>query len=646
MRRVLTALGVGLSGLLLLAAAALVLLPADRVARIAAQQIGLATGREVAISGDVSMTIWPVLGASVEGLEIGNADWARQGPMLSARNAALGVDVAALLRGEIRITHIDMQSPVVRLESRADGRANWTFDDAGGSTTPEAERSPDAAPSKLHIARIELRDATLIHGAEGADPVSYEAVDLALDWPDPDGPAQMDAVLRPAGTPVTAALQITGFARFLAGERQPVALSLAAGAGQASLRGAADMSGAASGDLSITATDTAGFLAALALPSPALPEGLGRSLDLRAGLELSAARVLCLTDMVADLGGNTLRGSLRAALEGVPRITASLSTDSLDLARAGTGGTSGSGAGAGAAGAAAQGWSTAPLDASGLSAFNGEITLAAQSVRLGALTFGRTRAVLTNERARMVFALSEVAAYGGALTGQFVINNRSGLSVGGDLTGRGIGLGGLLSDLAGLSRLTGAADASVEFLGVGGSVDAIMRSLRGSGRVAAGAGTIRGIDLDRLMRSGQGTGGTTVFDSLTASFALDDGVLGNDDLLMSLPNYEARGAGRVDLGAQTLDYLFTPKALRGNEGRGVAIPVRVRGPWAAPQIVPDLEAVVDLNFSEEKSRVQDKARDAVGERLGVERQEGQSLEDAIEDKLEEGLRDGLRRLFD
>lgn len=642
MRRLITALGIALTGLLLLLAVGFVLLPAERVARIAADQMARATGREVTISGDVSMSFWPVLGASVGGLEVGNAEWADAGAMISARGAAIGVDAGALLRGEIRLTHIEAQSPTIRLESRADGRANWVFTDASGAASVEASPSPGTAPQPISIERLDIRDATLIYDAEGSDLVTLAGVDVALSWPDPTGAVQIDAALRPAGDVVTVRSEIEQFAELLVGAPSALRTTLETSAGQAAFDGTVTLSGAVKGALSLQSSDTARFLSALALPALDLPQGLGRQLDLKTGLDLRTDRTLSLTDLAADLGGNSLRGAAQIDLNGTPQIDADLRADALNLTQ-----TPAVGSGSASSGSAsAAGWPTAPIDASGLSAFNGTIRFAAQSIQLDTLTLGPTRATLRNERARMVFALDQVAAYGGSVQGQFVMNNRSGLSVGGTLTGSGLGLEGLLSDMADVTRLSGAANASVEFLGVGQSVDAIMRSLRGAGQISTSSGTIRGLDLDRLMRSGQGAGGTTVFDSLTASFATENGVLRNSDLLMSLPNYEARGEGQVDLGGQTLDYTFTPKALRGNDGRGIAIPVRVRGPWAAPRVEPDLEAMVDLNLAAEKDRLQEKAADEVGDRLGVTREEGQSLEDAIEDKVEDEIRKGLKSLFD
>ena len=177
-----------------------------------------------------------------------------------------------------------------------------------------------------------------------------------------------------------------------------------------------------------------------------------------------------------------------------------------------------------------------------------------------------------------------------------------------------------------------------------------MRSLSGQGTVRMGRGTIEGIDLDDLLGSFDVQGGTTVFDAMTASFAIDGGVLRNSDLAMLLPNFEATGAGEVNLGAQTLDYTVTPKALRVNKDRGLAVPVRISGPWSDPRIRADVSAAIDLNFREERKRAEERvkrqAEEKLEEELGIVRQEGQSVEDAVKDRVEDKLKEELLRLFD
>ena len=69
------------------------------------------------------------------------------------------------------------------------------------------------------------------------------------------------------------------------------------------------------------------------------------------------------------------------------------------------------------------------------------------------------------------------------------------------------------------------------------------------------------------------TGGTTIFEETTASFSMQDGVVSNDDLRMKLSLIEATGEGKIGLGQQNIDYLFTPIAAQARDGRGLALPV-------------------------------------------------------------------------
>lgn len=630
--------------IVLVAAVSLLFLPADKIAKLAADQIRLATGRNVTINGDVSMTLWPVLGVSAGGLEVGNADWARQGPMLTAENTTIGVDALALLKGEIHFTNIEATRPTIRLESRTDGRASWVFSDASGAAEIETETAPDRAPQAVLIERLKVSDATFIYDAEGADLVSYSGVDLTLDWPDRLGDAEINATLSPTGSDVDIAATISGFAGFITGQVQMVEATIKAAGGSVHFAGRGSTAGEVAGQVTLDLDSTDAFFAALALPQPGLPAKLGQSVKLSTELTLTPDRRLALRELDADFDGNRLRGAADISLNGIPEINAQLDAGALDLRSTTEGGGDGDNEPTG------QGWSKDPIDASGLAAFNGQIALTATSIDLGQFKLGKTRTLLRNERSRMVFELREVAAYEGALSGEFVVNNRSGLSMGGKLNARGLGMQGFLRDAIGLERLTGQADGELSFLASGGSVDALMNSISGNGVIKFGKGTITGFDLDRLMRSGQVGGGTTVFDALGATFTMDAGVLRNDDLLLKLSAYEARGEGVVGIAAQTIDYTFTPIALRAKSGAGIAIPVRIRGPWANPRIFPDLEAAIDLNFSEEKERLKEQAEDAlrkkIAKELNVSGDAAEDLEGAAQDKLEKKISKGLRKLFD
>jgi AsmA protein len=206
----------------------------------------------------------------------------------------------------------------------------------------------------------------------------------------------------------------------------------------------------------------------------------------------------------------------------------------------------------------------------------------------------------------------------------------------------------LLSDFAGITRLTGRGDLAVKFLGSGQSMAAIMNSLEGDGRIALGAGEIQGLDIEGMITnldpSYVGSGTKTVYDDLTASFALVAGDLLNDDLVLNSPYLKAEGKGRIGIGARDIDYRIKATALRAADGTGgVGVPVVIRGPWSAPSYALDLEALAQEKLDEELAKLEEEAKakaaaleadakaqlEAELERVtGGQVQDGESLEDA------------------
>jgi len=628
---------------------ALVFLPSERIAQIAADQLSKATGRAVTLSGETTLSLYPVLGVSTGSVEVANADWSGAEPMLRAESLKIGVAPIPLLSGEIRITGLEIAQPQIRLERAADGRVNWDLGVDGVAPSGQSDGGEPATSSRLALTldRALITAASLRYTDHGSGAVQeIRDMDFDLRWPDYEGRATFEAVLRQAGAPVNVAGHVDRLGASIDGEVTPVMALVDGPGGGAAFEGRAGATPQAQGRLDLDLSDTAAFLAALGLGSVDLPEGFGTRIYGGADVTLTEARQVAVRGMALDLGGNAISGSADIDFSGdVPRINADLDAGALDLSQA-----SGAGGGAGSGGGGDSGWSRAAIDASGLALANGAVALRADSIDLGDLKLDRTRLRITLDRSRAVVGLQEVRAYDGRVTGEFVANNRSGLSVGGDLSAEGIDLERFLGDAMDITRFSATASGTLQFLGVGQSVHAIMNSLSGEGRIGTGRGVISGIDLDRLMRSGEVTGGTTVFDEMSASFTMEDGNLYNRDLAMRLPLARATGEGRVGLGARDIDYLFTPVLLEGETRRGLAIPVRIRGAWADPRITPDLEKALDLNLREERKELEDQAEERLDrelrERLDLDTREGQSLEDAIREKVEDRALKSLRRLFD
>ncbi|MFU1479334.1 AsmA family protein [Roseovarius sp. C7] len=597
-----------------IAVGSILMLPSERIARIAADQIAQATGRKVEMTGETKVSFYPVLGISTGRTTVANADWSDKGPMFQADSFKVGVDPQALFGGAIRITGLEAVNPHILLQKDSSGRVNWEINVEGVSTTGGGTETAPAESSQLALtldrALITGAQLTYIDGEAGST-TQIKDVNFDMRWPSYTGEASIDASFRPAQEVVSITGRIARLDHLIDGAVSDFAVQIGTEGGQVDFNGQVSSQPQAAGRISAELADSSRFMTSLGLAPLDLPEGFGRKASVTGDLTYGEDGRLSLRNLTAGLDHNRLTGGVDLITSGArPRIEAQLDAGALDLSALAP--ESEGEAGAKEAGTAVDtGWSKAPIDASALGLADAQIALSAESVDLGTFNFGRTRVLATVDNSRAVFALKELAGYGGTVAGEFVANNRSGLSVGGNMTARGMDMEKLLTDAAGITRFATTGDMSLRFLGVGQSVHAIMNSLSGELSLGTGRGVISGFDLDKLMRSGDVTGGTTVFDEMSASFAIKDGNMQGDDLKMSMPLARATGTGRIGLGAQDLNYTFTPSLLEGDSRKGLAIPVRIKGPWANPKIYPDLEAAIDLNFKAEKEKLKDDAREEV-----------------------------------
>ncbi|TDK41239.1 AsmA family protein [Antarcticimicrobium luteum] len=621
-----------------LAVVGVLFLPSERIAQIAADQIEAQTGRAVRIEGGVRVSLWPVLGAETGPVTLANADWAGAEPLLRADGLAIGVDARALIGGTMRVTRIVARQPVLNLTTRADGLGNWVFANAAAAGTGGTAGTEGNAAAPVTLDRLELTGARLFYSDAGAAPVTLGPLDLNLDWPQGQDAADLTARLSQNGAVIELSARIGAMQGLLAGKVVPLTASAAVGKARLGFDGRASIAGDAAGRVTAESPDTAALMAALGLGAVDLPKGAGRSAGLSAEATFTTDGRLSLRDMTLVLDQNRITGAADVTLAATPTVIAELSAGALDLSALG-------GAGGSGGGGAEAGWSTAPIDAGALGLFDGSVRLSAQGIDTGSIRLGPTEASLTLERSRAVLKLQPATIFGGSLRGQLVANGRKGLSLRGDLKAENVDMTALLRDLAGIERLSGKGTASVEFLGSGASMDAIMRSLSGQGNLSVGRGVISGIDLDKLFRSGAVTGGTTVFDSLTASYRIEGGNLRNEDLLLLLSSFKVAGSGRIGIGARDLDYLITPTAFEGTDSAGLQVPMRVTGPWSNPRFRPDLDAASKARLEEQKDKLEQRAKEKLQEKLNLTIEDGQNAEEAIKDRLEDEAAKQLKKLL-
>lgn len=602
-----------LISLTVLLVGALFLLPADRIAGLAADQIKSTTGRDVRFEGRFKPSLWPQVGLSTDGFAISNTDWSETDDMVSAKALSVGLDLMSLIGGEVRVSQLELIEPIILLEKSADGQVNWALEgaeDAGAISAPQDTGGSSDVAVAIDNAIISGGTVRFVDHAAGTETL-IAGVNANLTLPEFSGPADLSMEALVNGQSVRAILSIGSFEGFLNGSIAPLKTALRIGEAKVDFEGRAGLSPvAAEGTLDADLSDIRALAAAAGQPAPSLPAGVGRVVKAKGQVTYAPEGSVHLRDAILTLDSNVLEGSADLTLADKPFLSGSFSAGALDFSAF----TGGEDEGAGSSGGS--GWSTEPIDVSGLGALDAEVALAASSVDLGNAKLGRTRILARLMDSRLVLTLQEVLAYEGLITGEVVVNGRSGLSVGGDVNVASLSTQSLLRDFADYDRLLGKGDFKLKFLGSGGSMNAIMNSLSGSGSLALGQGEIRGFDLAGMLRNLDtgfvGANNKTIFESIGASFTIENGVLQNNDMSFLAPLLTAAGLGKVGLGQQTLDYRVQPTAFTGTgSDDGFKVPLMITGTWANPKFNIDLEELAKqrLDLDAKKQALEDKARD-------------------------------------
>lgn len=608
----------------------LLLIPADRIAALVAQRFEAATGRQIVIAGGVHPTLWPELGVRTGKVEIANASWSKAGPMMTAAGLTVGVEPLALLSGAVKVARIELDQPQILLETAKDGRGNWVFGPAAAQAAAGTSQAVSAGgglpPVSIGRAVIHAGTVTFLDDASGTKQAA-EAIDATLKLPDPAGPADVQLSARVNGQPLTLTATLAKAAEVLAGRASPVAFTLTAGNSTLGFDGSADPAGAAlQGKLDAKLGDLPALLKAAGLAAPALPQGLGaKSIAAKGTLTADARGSVTLDQAALTLDGNAFTGRLALNLAGGrPKLSAILSAGKLDLSSlsAAGGGAPAKGGGTPTPAAAAPGWSKAPIDASPLRLADADLTLGASAVDLGSLKLGRTDVTLALAGGKATIGLKQVVAYQGTITGQINADATKGLALAGDLKIANVALQPLLTDLAGYKRLVGTGTLAAKLQSSGTSMNALMHALSGSGSLAFGKGELEGFDLagmvTHLNANYIGDGAKTIFDAVKASFAIQNGVLSNDDLTMASPIVDATGKGTIDIGGRTLAYTVTPVALKGiASDNGIAVPVKFSGSWASPRIGLDMNSALGQKIQDQRQKLKDKAQSEAEKALGL-----------------------------
>ncbi len=134
-----------------------------------ASQVEKQTGRSIQFNGDLSVTLFPWLGAATEDVELANAEGFDPESMVRVQRLEAQAALLPLLRGEFEVGTLLLEGAEIHLARDAEGRSNW--DDliehqAGRSGEPDeaagpAREAPAGEARPLTIGGVDIREATV-----------------------------------------------------------------------------------------------------------------------------------------------------------------------------------------------------------------------------------------------------------------------------------------------------------------------------------------------------------------------------------------------------------------------------------------------------------------------------------------------------
>ena len=297
-------------------------------------QVNAATGRDLVIDGDLSLTLVPRPTLVASGVRVGNIEGASAPDMIRLRTALVRVALAPLLQGQIAMDSVVLVQPQISLERLADGRVNWSFTpevEAEGTSTEPAPEDGGFRLPPIAFNNINIEDGTIVfRDARNGDFRRFEKINATVAAGSLQGPFRAAGSLNALGVPFDLRAEI---GRLAEDRAIPVSAGIDAGDGDVNAEFSGVLSGfpiepRLSGQLSGGGSEAASLLGGL------LGDGVGdlAEADLALAGELAATPAgVAVTGIELTLGESRATGTVSVALEPDIAANVTLNVSRLDL---------------------------------------------------------------------------------------------------------------------------------------------------------------------------------------------------------------------------------------------------------------------------------------------------------------------------
>jgi AsmA protein len=647
------------------------------------------TGRVLKLEGNLKVAVFPSLGADVAKVSLSERGSDQQFVALESAHAS--VALLPLLRGEVIVDRIRVAGLQANIVKGKDGKFN--FDDLvqAKDAPPAAEKKAaekgdeKSQPVKFDIAGVNI-DRSSVNYSDLASGQKFSLSDLKLSTgrvsDKADGRLELAVSAKGQKPALDLRLQLSGGYRVdlpaksfafskvdgsLKGTIEKDALEAKLAAPKLEITADKAVGEAVTAELKLKGPERAieaalklagvqGSGKALVLPNLAADvsmSGAGMPKPLKVAVTGSAKADLekenVAADLTAKIDETTIQGKLGVQKFSPLALTFDISGDKLNLdnyfpPKPKANASAGSGGKAEKAETAKKDEDT-PVDLSALKDLNATGKIAFGALQVKGVKLANLKADVKAADGRLDTPHS-ANLYEGSVNGAISLQ-ASGNRIAIKENMSNVAIGPLLRDAAQQDRLEGKGNVTLDVTGGGASVNAIKKSLAGTSKVNLRDGAIKGVDIGALLNKVKSLGGRseegsasgkdeTKFTEMNASLNIKNGVAHNDDLDVKSPLVRIGGAGDIDIGSNTINYVVKASLVATSKGQGgkdvdqlsgLTVPVKLSGP------LDDMKYRVDYSAA-----AADLAKSKVGERA----------KEAIEknrDKVEDRVKDRLKGLL-
>lgn len=627
MKKVIKWLSIIVGGLLILAIAALLIVPRfvdfQKYKPEIEKRVAEATGRPFTLGGDISLSLFPWAGIFLSDLHLGNPSGFKEKDFLSVKSFEVRVKFLPLLLKDIQVKRFVVEGPRIVLERNKKGRGNWEgIGKPSGDTLAKPSKKKgkptEAEPGAgLPIKALAVGEFAITKGAilwidqmkgerKEITDVTLRLEQVSLDHPIPlafsakvDGlPLSLDGKVGPIGKDpgkgtVPLELNLKALKQLDVGLKGKIV-------DPATLM-QFDMS------LRISPFSPRKLIAALgqALPVNTSDPNVLNRLSFSANVK-GTPQAVSISDGTLDLDESKINFSAKAMDFSKPDLSFDLKLDQIDIDRYLPP----------ASEESSQEMKTkepAPKG-KGLDYIPLRRLVLDGSIRVGKLKARGAKLQdiylkLSGKKGLFLLNPLGLKLYEGSMTAKGTLDVRQDTPKSNmEIQATGIQVQPLLKDFLKKDFLAGTVKAQVAVRMAGEEAEGIRKTLNGEGNLLFNNGAIVGIDLAGMVRNVASTFGLaekttakprTDFSELRAPFTITKGVVNTSDTSLRSPLLRVQAAGKADLVKETLDFRIQPKFVGTLKGQGdkkqrsgIMVPVLVTGSFTSPKFRPDLKGML------------------------------------------------------